>query len=67
MAVTVVFEIEYDVEEEDQARALAERDAGHLISMPEVEAITVSPKAAYLRDAKADDLPITARYLEDDE
>lgn len=55
--VAAVFEIEYAVETEEEARALAERDASRLFQQDDVLAVSVGPR-------ETPELPITERYLE---
>ena len=59
--VTVVFEVEYAVETEEEARVRAERDAGPIFAQPDVLAVSAGMKREYVPS----ELPITERYLED--
>lgn len=68
--VKVVFEIEYDVADEREARMLAEGHAGWVFSHPSVEAVVVDLESAYkarVISSSGKSLPITERYLEDGE
>lgn len=57
MALTVVLEVVYDASAEEEARALAYRDAGRLFQQPYVLEVSADLK-------RPRDLPITEMYLD---
>lgn len=66
--VSVVLEVEYDTDSEEEARAFAMHDAGQLFRQNRVLAVAADLASAYkvgIISSSGKALPITERYLED--